>query len=192
MEEQGPYSLLAALDNVKDLQKPPIHLWNPVNVKDIDMEIKKNGDWFYLGTKIERQRLVHLFASVLRLEDDGSYYLVTPVEKCRIKVNDVPFLAVLMDITGEGESQQLSFTTNMAEQVHLSAEHALRFEFDLQTSEPSPYLHVRDGLEARLSRSVYYQLVELMQEKTVNEEDWLGIWSDSIFFLVIRKEEIYQ
>ncbi|HIG43659.1 MAG: DUF1285 domain-containing protein [bacterium] len=190
MQEQGPYSLLAALAQVKDKQRPPIHLWNPDNVKDIDMEVKANGDWYYLGTPIQRQRLVHLFASVLRHEDDGEYYLVTPVEKCRIKVADVPFLAVLMTVANEGKKQRLTFTTNMAEELLLGADHALRFEFDPATEEPSPYLHVRDNLEARLSRSVYYQLAELLQANTVEDVEWLGIWSDSIFFPVIRKLEL--
>ena len=190
MQEQGPYSLLAALDKVKGKQKPPIHLWNPDHVEDIDMEIKSNGDWYYLGTPILRQRLIHLFASVLRREDDDAYYLITPVEKCRIQVADVPFLAVLMTVINQGEDQRISFTTNMAEEVQLDVEHPLRFEFDPETGEPSPYLHIRDGLEARLSRSVYYELVELLQESAVDGVDWLGIWSDSIFFPVIQQEDL--
>ena len=187
MEDQIPYSLLAELEKVKDKAKPPIHLWNPLNVQDLDMEIRANGDWYYMGTPIKRQRLVHLFASVLRLEDDGSYYLVTPVQKCRIQVRDVPFQALLMTVTGQGEQQVLTMTTNMAEQVEVDAEHKLRFSFDPDTGSPAPYVHIRDGLEARLNRSVYYQLADLLTDKPVDGVDWLGIWSKGIYFPVIQK-----
>lgn len=190
MKEQAPYSILAALKNVKDKSRPPIHLWDPPNVKDIDLEIRANGDWMYMGTPIHRQRLIHLFASVLRREESGDYYLVTPVEKCRIRVIDVPFQAVLMDVRGEAEHQVLVLTTNMAEEVTAGAQHRLRFSFDPVTDEPSPYIHVRDGLEARLSRSVYYTLAELLVEKVVEDENWMGIWSDGVFFPVIRAADL--
>ena len=187
MKEQAPYSLLAGFDRVKDKSKPPIHLWNPDNVKDIDMEIKASGEWFYLGTPINRQRLVHLFASVLRREGD-EYFLVTPVEKCRIRVEDVPFLAVLLTVSGEGRDQLLTFTSNMAEEVQADVEHPLRFEFDPDTEEPSPYILVRDRLEARLNRSVYYQLANLITEYRLEDVDWLGVWSNGTFFPIIRND----
>ena len=190
MKEQAPYSILAALENVRHKGRPPIHLWHPKDVKDIDMEIRANGDWMYLGTPIHRQRLIHLFASVLSLDESGDYYLVTPVEKCRIRVIDVPFQAVLMDVSGKDEHQVLVFTTNMAEEVTADAGHQLRFEIDQVTDEPSPYIHVRDGLEARLSRSVYYQIAELLADKVIDDESWMGIWSSGIFFPVIRSADL--
>ena len=190
MEDQAPYSLLAALEKVKDKGKPPIELWDPVNVKDIDMEVKANGDWYYMGTPIKRQRLVHLFASVLRREADGDYYLVTPAEKCRIRVTDVPFQALLMTVSGEGEKQVLTITTNMAETVEIGPDHELRFEVDAATGEPSPYVHIRGDLEARLNRSVYYQISELLAERSIDGIEWLGIWSSGHYFPVIQKSEV--
>ncbi len=192
MNEQAPYSLLAALEDIKDKKTPPVHLWNPDVVKDIDMEIKANGDWFYMGTPIKRHRLVHLFASVLRKEPDGDYYLVTPVEKCRIRVEDAPFQAVLMDVRGEGEDQELSITTNLAEKVEIDADHELRFEFNSCSGESSQYVHIREGLDARLNRNVYYQMTDLLVEADLDGTTWLGIWSHRIFFPVIRKSELAE
>ncbi len=185
MNPKEPYSLMAELARVKGKGPPPIHLWHPDNVKDIDMEIKANGDWYYLGTPIERPRLVHLFASVLRREGDD-YYLVTPVEKCRIRIEDVPFQVVSLAVTGEGDSQQVQFTTNMAEDLLLDADHPLRFSFDPETNEPSPYVMVRDGLEARLNRNTYYHLAELLTEHQIDATNWLGVWSCGSFFKVME------
>ena len=189
MEEQAPFSLLAALDSVKGKQKPPIHLWHPELEKEIDMEVKGNGDWYYEGTIIKRQRLIHLFASVLRLEDDSEYYLITPHERCRIKVQDAPFIAILLDVDGSDETQNLTFTTNMAEVVLAGPENKLKFDIDPISAEPSPYLHVRDGLQARLHRNVYYQLADLMVIKTVAKQEWLGVWSKGVFLPLVRREE---
>mgnify|MGYP003662764819 CR=1 FL=1 len=181
---QAPYSLMAELAKVKNKGKPPIHLWNPENVKDIEMEIQEDGTWFYLGTPIERPRLVHLFASVLRLEE-GDYYLVTPVEKCRIRVVDVPFQVLLLENSGEGIRQSIQLTTNMSECITLGPEHALR-AIGLDGEEPAVYVMVRDGLEARLNRNVYYQLAELLVEHRLEGTPWLGIWSQGVFFPLIE------
>ncbi len=186
----APYSLLAELDKVKDLERPPIHLWNPDTVKDIDMEIRRDGSWHYMGTPIGRQRLVRLFATVLRLEADGDYYLVTPVEKCRILVADVPFQAILLDVGGSGADAVLTFTTNMAEQVVADEAHPIRVEIDPASGEPSPYVMVRDGLEARIARSVYYELVDELVTHTVDGEDWEGVWSSGCFFRFIPTRDI--
>ena len=183
----GPFSLLNALSTVKGKDKPPIHLWHPEQVKEIDMEIRANGDWYHEGTIIRRQRLVHLFASVLRKEDER-YYLVTPAEKCQIKVEDVPFQIVLMNVVGTDEDQVLSFTTNMAEEFCADADHPLRFVSLDDT--PAPYVHVRDGLDGKLNRNVYYQLADLLTESICAEERWLGVWSSGIFFPVIRASEV--
>lgn len=184
-DNQSPYSLLAELESVKHLGKPPIHLWHPEHVSDIDMCILRDGSWRYNGSAITRQRLVRLFSTVLRKEGDR-YFLVTPVEKCLIKVEDAPFQAVLLEARGEAEQQMLAFTTNVADVVVADAEHPLRFEIDEETREPSPYVMVRDELEARLSRNVFYQLADLAKERFIDGEPWMGVWSGGEFFLIDR------
>ena len=186
----APYSLLAQLESVKDIARPPIHLWNPENVKDIDMQIRRDGSWYYMGTPIERQRLVRLFSTVLRREDDGEYYLVTPVEKCRITVEDAPFVAVLMEVEGKGKNQQLTFTTNVADEVMASDKHPLRVASDPNNSETVPYVHVRDDLEALVSRPVYYQLTELLEANEIDGRSWHGVWSGGVFFPFIESDRL--
>ncbi|HAK51116.1 MAG TPA: DUF1285 domain-containing protein [Gammaproteobacteria bacterium] len=176
----SPYSLLAGLDEVRHKDKPPLHLWNPDNVSDIDMTIEADGSWTYLGTPITRDRLAHLFSTVLRREQDGEYYLVTPVEKCRIKVVDAPFIAVLLQELGDGKDQSLTLTTNMADEVTVDAEHPLRVVED--AGETLIYAMVRNGLEAKLSRNVYYQLAELL----VEENGEVGAWSENVFFPLMK------
>lgn len=189
MSDKVPYSLLAGLEKVKDKKNPPIHLWNPDNVQDIDMVIKRDGTWYYMGSPVTRNRLVWLFSTVLRREDDGEYYLVTPVEKCRITVEDAPFQAILLDVKGEGESQELHFTTNVADQVVADREHPLRFDIDDETDEPAPYVLVRDGLEAMLARNVYYHLVEYCTIREINGVPWLGVWSRGEFFPMMKEAD---
>ena len=188
MVEHAPYSLLAELEKVKGKGRPPIHLWHPDNVRDIDMVIQQDGTWLYMGSPITRQRLVHLFSTVLLKEGDD-YFLVTPVEKCRITVEDVPFQAVLLENNGQGKKQVLTFTTDMAERVTADESHALRFEINPDTGEPAPYVMVRDGLEAKLTRSVYYQTADLVVSKLIDKMDWLGIWSGGIFFKIQPEEQ---
>lgn len=174
---------MAELEKVpqKGRSLPPVHLWHPENEKDIDLVIRKNGAWHYQGTPIKRPRLVKLFASVLRRDGDD-YFLVTPVEKCRIQVEDAPFQGILMEVQGEGAEQQLTLTTDMADQVVIGPEHPLRIE---QSGEEwIPYVLVRDDLEARLNRNVYYQLADLMVESPHpgKGEQWLGVWSNGELF----------
>lgn len=184
-----PYSLLGELEKVKDLEHPPIHLWNPDDVKDIDIEIRRDGSWFHEGTPVERQRLVRLFSTVLRKEDDGDFYLVTPVEKCRIRVEDAPFVAVLLNISGEGKDQVLDITTNVAEQVPVDAAHPIVMK-KTSGGERLPYIHVRNGLEALASRNVYYELVDLMVTEDLDGETWHGVWSRATFFPIARSEDL--
>lgn len=138
---------------------PPVHKWNPPFCGDLNMEIKRNGQWFYMDTPIGRPALVKLFSSVLRHDDDGCYYLVTPVEKVRIRVEDAPFLAILVERHEEERVKYLRFTTQTGDVVIAGAEHPIRVVYK-EDQEPSPYIHVRDRLEALISRNVYYQLVE--------------------------------
>ncbi len=147
---------------------------------DIDIRIGRDGTWFYHGSPIGRKPLVKLFASVLRRDEAGDYWLKTPVEKARIKVDDAPFVAVEMTVTGTGCDQTLSFRSNLDETIHAGPAHPLRFSFDDATGEPSPYVLIRPGLEALIVRSVFYDLVDLALEDP--NTHMLGVWSGGAFF----------
>lgn len=149
---------------------------------DFDMRIGADGTWFYRNSPIGRLPLVKLFASVLRRESDGSYWLVTPVERGTIIVDDVPFVAVEVDADGEGLARTLNFRTNLDERVTADDSHPIRVEIDAATGEPRPYIHVRNGLDARILRPVYYQLVELGEFRALDGEESFGIWSGGRFF----------
>jgi hypothetical protein len=152
---------------------------------DFDIRIGRDGTWFYHGSPIGRKPLVRLFASVLRRDGDD-YLLVTPVERGRIVVDDVPFTAVELDAVGSGPDQRLEFRTNLDDRVVAGPGHPIRVAHDADTAEPSPYIEVRDRLEARIVRSVYYQLVELGQERRIDGEDVFGVWSSGQFFCLGR------
>jgi hypothetical protein len=156
---------------------PPVHLWNPAVCGDIDIVIRRDGLWLHEKTPIGRQELVRLFSTVLRKDPDG-YWLVTPVEKMRITVEDVPFHAVRVDRDGD----VLRFLTNVDDEVEAGPENRIRVETDPATGEPTPYLHVRRGLEARIDRSVFYELVELAQEREGDHGPELGVVSNGVFF----------
>ena len=149
------------------------------------MRIARDGTWYYLGSPIKRIELVRLFASVLRRESDGSYWLVTPVERGRIEVEDVPFVAVELEVAGAGREQRLRLRSNLDEWVTLGGRHRLRLcpaDSDAGQAGPIPYVEMRPGLEARLARPVYYELVELGTEHREGERTRFGVWSDGRFF----------
>lgn len=148
---------------------------------DFDIRIGRDGTWYYHGSPIGRKPLVRLFASVLRREADG-YWLVTPVERGRIEVEDAPFVAVALEVAGSGREQSLTFRTNIDEEVVADADHPLRVATNPDTGEPTPYILVRDGLEARLLRPVFYQLVALGESRPGNGQDEYGVWSKGQFF----------
>ena len=152
----------------------------PINCGDLDIKIARDGTWFYMGSPIGRQPLVKLFASVLRREADG-YWLVTPAERGRIQVEDAPFLAVAVDRDGEGAQQRLIFRTNLDEFVTLGPDRPLRVETEAD-GQPAPYIEVRDGLEARLARPVFYEIVEFGVEEPVGDAIEFGVWSQGTFF----------
>lgn len=181
---KSPDALAAAIKQAAKTEKglPPVHLWNPPLLGDLDMRIARNGHWFYQDSLIARPQLVKLFSTILRYDDDGCYYLVTPVEKWRIEVEDAPFVAVLVDAKGTGDQQVLSFTTNVDEQVEAGIKNSIRVELDPVTAEPKPYIHIRSGMEALISRNVFYDLVSLAQEHQVGEKKVLGVWSGGEFF----------
>ena len=154
----------------------------PIDCGHFDIAIARDGTWSYRGSPITRLPLVRLFSTVLRREADGTFWLVTPVERGRINVEDAPFVAVEMTRHGEGRQQQLIFRTNVDDTVAADAAHPLRVVNDLETGAPNPYILVRDGLEARLTRPVFYELVELGREERVGNKTLYGVWSNGIFF----------
>jgi hypothetical protein len=168
---------------------PPVHLWNPPFCGDLDMRIAADGTWFYLKTPIGRASLVKLFASVLKREGD-KYFLVTPVEKCGIVVDDAPFLAVELGVKKEEEGQVLHFRTNVDDWVACGREHALRFEPQSDTGGLKPYLHVRRGLWARVTRALFYDLVELGEQREAGGERMFGVVSAGEFFAMARAESL--
>lgn len=176
-------ALAGAVRSAAGRGPPPVHLWNPPDCGDIPMRIAADGTWFYHGSPIGRAALVKLFASVLRRDGDR-YVLVTPVEKCGIAVDDVPFLAVEMTRAeaGPGDAPTLRFRTNVDDWVSCGADHALRFEPEPGTGGLKPYLHVRRGLWARVLRPVYYDLVALGEEREVDGRRMFGVASGDAFF----------
>src|SRR5713101_5125508 len=152
-----------------------------IELGDLDMRIARDGTWFYRGSPINRVPLVKLFASVLRREPDGLYWLVTPAERGRVRVEDVPFIAVAVDREGEGRDQNLIFRTNLDEFVTAGPDHPLRIE-TAADGTPAPYILVRPGLEARLARPVFYELAEWGGEELITGERQFGVWSGGMFF----------
>jgi hypothetical protein len=167
---------------------PPVHLWNPPFCGDIDMRIGADGTWYYMGTPIGRPALVKLFASVLKRED-GRYFLVTPVEKCGIRVDDAPFMAVEMTSEGDDEARVLRFRTNVDDWVVCGAEHGLRF-VAAPDGGLTPYLHIRRDLWAKVTRALYYDLVELARERVVDGALMFGVMSGGSFFAMAPASEV--
>src|SRR6478672_12614725 len=170
---------------------PPVHLWNPPFCGDLDMRIASDGTWFYLKTPIGRPALVRLFASVLKREGD-KYFLVTPVEKCGIQVEDAPFLAVELKIEDNDGDRVLNFRTNVDDWVACGPGHALRFEPEPATGGLKPYLHVRRDLWAKVTRPLFYDLVELGEERDVAGTPMFGIASQSEFFAMAPADSLKE
>ncbi len=160
---------------------PPVHLWNPPFCGDIDMRIARDGTWFYLGTPIGRPEMVRLFSGILKREE-GKYFLVTPVEKVGIVVDDAPFVAVDFEVTGAG----IAFVTNVGDRVTAGPGNPIRVERDAATGEPSPYVLVRADLWALIDRKSFYRLVDLGEV----EDGWFGLRSGGMFFRVIPEAEL--
>lgn len=168
---------------------PPVHLWNPPDCGPLDIRIARDGTWFYLGTPIGRPELVRLFSTILRREDDG-FYLVTPVEKVSITVDDAPFVAVDFAASSSGNGMGVRFFTNVGDEVIAGHDRPMRFTIAPGTGEPSPYVLVRPGLEALIDRKSFYRLVELGVHHLVAGESWFGVWSGEAFFGIIPSHEI--
>ncbi|MFU8863453.1 MAG: DUF1285 domain-containing protein [Rhodobacterales bacterium] len=180
--------IAASVRAAKGRGLPPVQDWNPPFCGDLDMRIARDGTWFYDGTPIGRPGLVRLFSTILR-KDGDDYFLVTPVEKVGITVEDAPFVAVDFELDGTGPEQKLTFHTNVGDSVTASAQTPLRFVRD-ESGEPSPYVMVRAGLEALIDRKSFYRLVELGTEHEVEGTLWFGIWSDGTFFEMIPAAEL--
>ncbi|MEI9430630.1 DUF1285 domain-containing protein [Mesorhizobium sp. Cs1299R1N3] len=168
----------------------PVERWNPDFCGDLDMEIKADGTWFYLGTPIGRMPLVQLFSSVLRKDADGRTYLVTPVEKVGIRVADAPFIAVEMDVSGEGEDQVITFRTNVGDVVEAGPERPLRFVDENETGGLKPYLLVRGRLEALVARPVMYELVGHGEEIKIDGRTMFSVRSKNAVFPIMPADQL--
>jgi len=159
----------------------PVEDWMPEREGEIDIRIAKDGRWFYQGVSMERDSVVQLFSTILR-KDGDDYFLVTPVEKMKIMVEDAPFIIRMMDIEGKGKKQKIHVSSNVGDCFTLSAMHPLTVLYS-DGGEPSPYVTVRRNLTARISRPVYYELAELAVVSESDSERY-GIWSDGQFYLI--------
>lgn len=168
---------------------PPVHLWNPPFCGDLDMRIARDGTWFYLGTPIGRPGMVRLFSSIIR-KDGDDYFLVTPVEKVGITVDDAPFVALDFEVTGEGEAQTVRFETHVGDFVTAGPDNPIRVARDRETGEPSPYVLVRANLEALIDRKSFYRLVDIGSHAEIDGDSWFGVWSGGIFFPIIPSAEL--
>ncbi|WP_028167465.1 DUF1285 domain-containing protein [Bradyrhizobium elkanii] len=191
---QGLEGLTAAATNAAKTNPaggkglPPVHLWNPPFCGDIDIRIGGDGTWYYMGTPIGRPALVRLFSTILKRED-GKHFLVTPVEKVGIRVDDAPFLAVEMQKDGDARGRLLRFRTNVDDWVDCDAAHGLRFEPG-NDGGLMPYLHVRADLWAKVTRPLYYDLVDMGEERMVDGHPMFGIESGGAFFAMADAKEV--
>jgi hypothetical protein len=160
---------------------PPVERWNPAHCGDIDIRIARDGTWFHQGSPFTRRELVRLFSTILRKDADG-FHLVTPGEKMRIRVDDAPFTAVLLRDEGEGVRRRLIFITNVGDETVAGPDNPIRVETHAESGEPAPYVHVRRGLEARISRNVFYQLADMAVPGEHEYAGLLGVWSEGQFF----------
>jgi hypothetical protein len=180
-QRRGLETIAGAAQRAGGKGPPPVHLWNPPFCGDIDMRIAADGTWFYLGTPIGRPALVKLFASVLKREGDA-YFLVTPVEKVGIRVDDAPFTAVEMMIDDGAPGRVLNLRTNVDDWIACGPDHRLRFEPEAGTGGLKPYLHVRSDLWAKVTRTLFYDLVALGEERDIGGERMFGVASKGEFF----------
>jgi hypothetical protein len=189
-KEAGGLAALISRAARADKGAAPVERWNPAFCGDIDMEIKADGTWFYLGTPIGRMPLVQLFSSVLRKDEDGRTYLVTPVEKVGIRIEDAPFVAVEMNVSGKGEDQVMTFRTNVGDVVEAGPDHPLRFVDEDETGGLKPYLLVRGRLDALVARSVMYELAEHGEEVVVDGTPMFAVRSAGAVFPIMPVDRL--
>ena len=183
-------SVLASAQAAAKKGPPPVHLWNPPFCGDLDIRIARDGTWFYLGTPIGRPGMVRLFSSILKKEG-GRYYLVTPVEKVGIRVDDAPFVAVDFEREGTGRDQVLTFVTQVGDRAVAGPDHPIRVARDA-SGAPAPYILIRSNLEALIDRKSFYRLADLGCHGDHGNESWFGVWSSGQFFPMIRSAELPQ
>lgn len=188
-DEQAPAQLFAQLfEQLREFKIPPVAQWHPRQSLDIDLRIAADGRWYYQGSVIERRRMVKLFGSVLRLESDGRYCLVTPRLKYPVTVDDAPFQAVELRRQGAGRAQNLVFRTNVDDVVLADRAHPIQVTTDPCSGQPSPCVEVRDGLRAKISRAVYYELAQILEpaedgeDAAEDNQPVLGVYSAGVFF----------
>lgn len=170
---------------------PPVELWNPPFCGDLDLRIAGDGTWFYFKTPIGRPALVKLFASVLKREGE-KYFLVTPVEKCGIRVDDAPFLAVELKLEDGAVGRVLNFRTNVDDWVACGPQHELRFDPEAGTGGLKPYLHVRRGLWAKVTRTLFFDLVALGEERDIGGTAMFGVTSMGAFFPMASADQVKE
>ncbi|MBA8900571.1 hypothetical protein FHW17_001448 [Phyllobacterium sp. P30BS-XVII] len=171
---------------------PPVEKWNPDFCGDLDMEIKADGTWFYMGTPIGRAPLVRLFSTVLRKDADGKTYLVTPVEKVGIRIADAHFIAVELNVSGEGDDQVMTFRSNVGDIIEAGADHPLRFVIDPDNGGLKPYLLVRGRLEALLARPVMYELVSHGEDMVIDGKSMFAVRSKGAIFPIMPSGELEE
>jgi hypothetical protein len=167
----------------------PVHLWDPPFCGDLDIRIARDGNWYYLGTPIGRKPLVKLFSSIIR-KDGDNYFLVTPVEKVGIKVDDAPFVAVDFEVKGSGKKQKVLFKTNVDDEAIAGPANKIRIVHHPKTNEPSPYIRIRSNLDALIDRKSFYRLVDIGEHHEIKEQRWFGIWSKGAFFPIILSSKL--
>lgn len=184
------FTFVKGLETIYEFSKkeknslPPVDKWNPDFCGDIDMRIMRNGKWFYMGSEIKRPAMIKLFSRILRLDEDNHYYLVTPVEKVRIQVEDAPFVATSINQETKNGIKNLYFTTNLNEEILLSNQNPIDIKIDINTEEPSPYILVRKNLKALISRSVFYELIDLAKKQTIDSVEYLILESNNEIFKI--------
>lgn len=180
----------ASLDEKIIRSLPPVEKWTPDYCGELNLIIKRDGTWIHEGTPIGRARLVRLFSTVIRREGER-FYLVTPVEKLGINVEDAPFVAVLMEQSTKGERQILTFSTNVGDQVTAGVDHKITYRLNANTGERTPYIEIRNGLEALISRAVFYELTAIGERQIVDGVEKFGVKSSGVFFEFGCVEDIF-
>jgi uncharacterized protein len=180
---QKPDAIAKQIESVAGKKaKPPLDKWHPELSGDIDIVVNRKGQWLYQGKPMAREAIVRLFSTILRREEDGHYYLVTPVEKWRIQVEDTPLLAHSLKVEGEGRERALSVTTSVGEELPIDEQHPLSVGAYPGTDEPRPVIRLPHGLEARLVTSAYYELADLVAADNPDPDGPMGVWSHGNFY----------
>ncbi len=174
---------------VKSRGPAPVHLWNPPHCGDLDMRIASDGTWFHEGSPITRPAMVKMFSNILR-KDGDDYMLVTPVEKVGITVEDAPFITEDFEVSGDGNTQVLTFETHVGDFAAAGPDNPIRVVIDPDTDEPAPYVTVRANLEARITRKAFYRLVELASHQDINGQSMFGVMSSGVFFPFLPSEAL--